>query len=324
MDENIRHPRGSQWRKWDLQVHTPFSELNNGFGSDFLAYAKELLSRAVQKKIAAVGITDYFTIEGYSRLKSLLADRTELERLVGKDLAEESVKILFIPNVELRSSIIIRSKNGEDSRVNFHILFSDSVSPSDIQENFLREIKFTVEGNLSAPDEEWSLTSENLSTLGKRLKSQHSRFHNKSDLFVGLMNAVVDHGKVTTILEGKPSLFKDKYLFCLPCDEDLSKCSWDGQGHLTRKVFVQKSHFLFSSNQGTRDFGLGKKHATHDDFVHEFKGLKPCLHGSDAHDFNALFEPKESRYTWIKTALPDCISEEPSHTSRLYHKDSET
>ena len=64
MDENIRHPRGSQWRKWDLQVHTPFSELNNGFGSDFLAYAKELLSRAVQKKIAALGITDYFTIEG--------------------------------------------------------------------------------------------------------------------------------------------------------------------------------------------------------------------------------------------------------------------
>ncbi len=62
---NPRYPRGSEWRRWDLQVHTPFSALNNGFGSNFDQYAKLLLERAVEKGIAAIGVTDYFSIEAY-------------------------------------------------------------------------------------------------------------------------------------------------------------------------------------------------------------------------------------------------------------------
>ena len=27
--------RGSVWRKWDLQIHTPYSYLNTQFGDDF-------------------------------------------------------------------------------------------------------------------------------------------------------------------------------------------------------------------------------------------------------------------------------------------------
>ena len=45
------YPRGSEWRKWDLQVHTPFSALNNGFGNDFSAYAKALIERACEDDI---------------------------------------------------------------------------------------------------------------------------------------------------------------------------------------------------------------------------------------------------------------------------------
>ena len=29
---NFKYPKGSEWRKWDLQIHTPFSILNNQFG----------------------------------------------------------------------------------------------------------------------------------------------------------------------------------------------------------------------------------------------------------------------------------------------------
>ena len=82
-----------------------------------------------------------------------------------------------------------------------------------------------------------------------------------------------------------------------------SKCSWDGQGHLARKLLIQKSHMLFSSNPGTRDFGLGKKHAARQDFESEFKSFKPCIHGSDAHDYNSLFEPAEGRHLSIKACL---------------------
>ena len=296
----IRYPQGSEWRKWDLQVHTPYSELNNSFGTDFEKYAQELLEKAVLKGIAAVGITDYFSIEGFKKLKELLADEKQLVTLCRNTQIDSIRDILFLPNIELRTNVIIRNPNGSDSRVNFHVIFSNEVPSDVIEEHFLHELKFTVEGNPDGSDERWLLTLKNLQDLGARLKEQHERFRDKSDLYVGMLNAVVDHGEVTKVLENKPSLFKDKYVFCLPCDEDLSRCSWDGQGHLTRKILIQKSHFLFSSNSGTREFGLGKRHSKPEDFSAEFKSFKPCINSSDAHSIAELFEPAEGRYTWIK------------------------
>jgi hypothetical protein len=32
---------GSEWRRWDLHIHTPESVLNNGFGSDWDAYVQK-------------------------------------------------------------------------------------------------------------------------------------------------------------------------------------------------------------------------------------------------------------------------------------------
>lgn len=294
------YPRGSEWRKWDLQVHTPFSALNNGFGNDFPAYAKQLIERACKDDIAVVGVTDYFTIQGYTELKALLAADTALTALVGSDLAERAAKILFLPNIELRLSTIVRNPKGADSRVNFHVFFSDSVSPAHIEEHFLRELKFTADANTGSEDEKWALNPQNLAELGKRLKAQHANFQGQTDMFVGMMNAIVDHSEVSKILEGKPSFFKDRYLLCLPCDEDISKCSWDGQGHLARKLLIQKSHMLLSSNDGTRAFALGKRHASLDDFKTEFKTLKPCIHSSDSHTFEEMFCPDKGRHTWIK------------------------
>ena len=294
------HPRGSEWRKWDLQVHTPFSALNNGFGSDFSTYAKQLIERACNENIAVVGITDYFTIQGYTALKELIANDAVLKALVGEELAKRAAEILFLPNIELRLSTIVRNQRGADSRVNFHVFFSDSVSPDHIEEHFLRELKFTVDATSGGEDERWSLNHQNLAELGRRLKAQHSYFQSQTDMFVGMMNAIVDHSEVSKILESKPSIFKDRYLLCLPCDEDLSRCSWDGQGHLARKLLIQKSHILLSSNDGTRAFALGKKHASLDDFKAEFKTLKPCIHSSDSHTFEEMFCPDNGRHTWIK------------------------
>lgn len=298
--DSPKYPRGSEWRKWDLQVHTPYSALNNGFGDDFDAYAKVLFEQAVKKKIAAIGVTDYFSIEGYRRLKALVEDAARLQALVGADVADEAHEILLLPNIEFRTSVIIARQNGESSRVNFHVIFSDSIDPDAIEEHFLRELKFTAESNPDSQDERWSVTVPNLESLGKRLKEQHEAFRDRSDLYIGMMNAVVSHEDVTKVIERQGSRFKDKFLIAVPADEDLSKCSWDGQGHLTRKLYIQKSHMLFSGNQGTRDFGLGKKHKTVQGYLDEFKTLKPCIHGSDSHSYKDLFEPAEERHFWVK------------------------
>ena len=61
--------RGSEWRKWDLHVHTPYSYLNNQFGSNFDEYVKQLFLNAILSQIAVIGITDYFSIDGYKKIK---------------------------------------------------------------------------------------------------------------------------------------------------------------------------------------------------------------------------------------------------------------
>lgn len=290
-----RFPKGAEWRIWDLQVHTPFSELNNGFGSDFDQYAAQFFARALKKGVAVVGVTDYFTLQGYRFLKQVQSDSAQLESLIGKHLVEAAQSLLLLPNVELRTDVLV-----DGNRVNYHVIFSDEVAPDDIEHDFLAQLHFTSEGNPQGVDQRHSLTLRNLEFLGVELKKHHAKFASMSDLFVGMMQATVQHQQVSEVLQRQQQKFGDRYVFCIPCDEDLSKVSWDGQGHMIRKVLLQKSDIFFTSNANTRGFALGQKHASVESYVQEFGSLKPCIHCSDAHKLEELFEPAQDRLTWIK------------------------
>ncbi|MBC7195947.1 MAG: AAA family ATPase, partial [Deferribacterales bacterium] len=297
----FKYPRGSEWRKWDLHVHTPFSILNNQFGNyqeetTWDDYVKELFRKAIEKKIVVIGITDYFSIDGYEKIKNeYLGNEKKLSSLFKNDEIESIKKILILPNIEFRLNKFV----GRNS-INFHVIFSDEVHINDIKENFLHEIDFVYEGNPQSQDEKWKLKIENLERLGEKLKKEHSEFKGKSDLLIGMKNAVVDDSQILEVLNKKPSIFKGKYLIVLPADEDLSKIDWNSRDHNTRKVVIQKSDILFSPNEDTREWALGKKYEKLEDFISEFKSLKPCIWGSDAHSFDRLFEPNLKRYTWIK------------------------
>lgn len=290
------YPRGSEWSKWDLQVHTPFSYLNNQFGADFDRYVKELFKRAIENDIVAIGITDYFCIEGYKKIKGeYLSNPKKMSQLFTAEEISKINEITLFPNIELRLDNLVGP-----SRINFHVIFSDDVTVKDIEESFLHEIDFAYEGNPDAEDENWKLKISNLEELGKKLRSDHSKFREQTDLFTGMMCAVVKSAQITSILTEKKSKFQSKYMLCLPADEDLSKVSWDEQDHLVRKNLVQKSSALMSSNKNTIEWGLGKKHESLDAFRQEFKTLKPCLWGSDAHEYEKMFKPDKDRHTWIR------------------------
>ena len=297
----FKYLRGSEWRKWDLQVHTPFSILNNQFGNPedgnvWNNYVKELFKRAIEKTIITIGVTDYFTIEGYKKIKDeYLNDEIKLKELFNDEEVQKIKEILLLPNIEFRLAKFV----GRNS-INFHVIFSDEVSINDIEENFLHELDFVYAGNPQSQDEKWKLKIDNLKGLGRRLKNEQEKFKHKDKLFVGMMNAVVDDSEILDVLSKKPTLFKDKFLIILPADEDLSKIDWNSRDHNFRKVLIQKSDMLFSSNENTKDWALGKKHEHIEGFVKEFKGLKPCIWSSDAHSFDRLFEPDSKRYTWIK------------------------
>jgi DNA repair ATPase RecN len=291
------YPKGSEWKKCDLHVHTPFSYLGNQFGDDFDEYVKQLFKKALEKDIVVIGITDYFTIEGYKKLKNEYLNNDEkMKRLgFGDKEIKEIGQTLLLPNIEFRLNKLVGS-----NRINFHVIFSDEVSINNIEENFLREIKFVYEGAPQNEDEKRPLSISNLKSLGERLKREHNQFSSKEDIEVGMMTAVVDDTEIFKILSNRRSIFEGKYLTFVPADEDLSEISWDSQDHNVRKVIIQKSDGFFSSNQGTREFGLGHKHPSIEKFLEEFKTLKPCIWGSDAKSYEKLFEPDLKRYTWIK------------------------
>jgi len=307
--------RGSEWRKWDLHVHTPASYLNNQFGNDWDKYVQTLFKIAIDKEIAVLGITDYFTIDGYKKIKEdYLAKPNKLQELFTEEEIKKINGILVIPNVEFRLNKFVG-----DSSINFHVLFSEDVPNKYIEENFLHDLDFVYEGNPQNTEEKSKLKISNLEALGRKLKAQHGKFQQYSDIYVGMMNAVVDDSQISNILEGAPSKFKGKYLMGLVANEDLSGINWDSRDHQTRKVLIQKSDFLFSSNIKTREWALGKPPYLQGEekFIEEFKCLKPCLHGSDAHAPNEIGypcihrgteghncekDPKQCllRHTWIK------------------------
>ncbi len=298
--------RGSEWNKWDLHVHTPSSILRNDFGSDWDDYVQRLFKKALEQGIKAIGITDYFSIDGYKKLKQdYLSKPSKMEELFSDTEIDEIRNILILPNIEFRLEKFVSGSPKEldklNRKLNYHVLLSNEIAIEDIEDNFLKQIQFHYNANTGEEVEKRSLTRSNLESLGRRLKSEHPPFSSKSDLFIGMMCAAVDESKITQLL--KSSIFKGKYLVGPNPDEDLSKVSWNSQGHNTRKNLIKQSHFMFSSNEGTICFMRGEFHDSQEAFAKEFGGIKPCLWGSDAHDFESLFAPSENRHTWIKSDL---------------------
>jgi DNA repair protein SbcC/Rad50 len=80
---------GSNWNKWDLHLHTPYTYLNCQYKCDMPTWARAIKAA----NIKVIGLTNYFIIaeEEYSEAVASL----------GKD-------ILVIPNVEFRTTTEMR------------------------------------------------------------------------------------------------------------------------------------------------------------------------------------------------------------------------
>ena len=61
------YPRGSEWRIWDLHVHTPESITQN-YSGDWDRFIEELA--ALPPDIKVLGINDYWFFDGYKRVRA--------------------------------------------------------------------------------------------------------------------------------------------------------------------------------------------------------------------------------------------------------------
>ena len=285
----MTNSRGSIWRKCDFHVHSPFSALETKFGNNFDTYVKTLFTKAIEKRIEVIGVTDYFTIDGYKKIKTEYLDNEEkLKQLFTTEEIQKINNILLLPNIEFRLNKIVQiiKINGserkiENGRINFHVIFSNEVTIKTIEESFLHDIKFVYEAEPNESDKLKSLKLDNLIKLGEKLKNEQPDISG-TPAQVGMTHAVVDDVQIVEILT-KNNDFKDKYFTAVPSDEDLSEIQWKSQDGLTRKILISRCHALFSSNSKTIEFGLGEKAESPENFIKEFKTLKPCIWGSDAH-----------------------------------------
>ncbi|MFA5696463.1 MAG: hypothetical protein WC917_03370, partial [Bacilli bacterium] len=118
--------RGSEWRKWDLHVHTPFTKLNNNYtdakNSDAWA---EFCEKVESSDVEVFGITDYFSVENYLIFKKKFDEKYS-----------KSEKV-FLPNIELR---VDRSSNNRNEGYELHLVFDNKIEDVEL-ESFLRNLK---------------------------------------------------------------------------------------------------------------------------------------------------------------------------------------
>lgn len=293
---SIESDRGSEWRRWDLHLHTKGTNKNDQFhaSADFDAYCVTMLKKAVDKKIAAIGITDYFSIDNYKKVVEFIANigsRTDFD-----DTQKEFIKsILILPNVELRMLPVTE----RGSLVNIHCIFSPEIVPK-LDNKFFASIDYS-DGSTTH-----KMNRQGLIDLGRSLDDtlDEAAAYKK-----GVDNFVVDQARLQKLLTDR--IFADNTIVVV------SNSSTDGasgfQKHYdffedkdpgslegVRRSIYSISQAIFSSNESDRKYFLGLSKDDEKVVRKKCGSLKPCIHGSDAHTEAKLFEPDNDRFCWIK------------------------
>ena len=287
-------PIGSEWRRWDLHIHTPETNKEDGYSGSTPEEKWETFYQNIadyvgdgtdpSKTIAVMGITDYVTIENY---KKVIADN----RL------PECVK-LVIPNIEMRMTPI-----ATQTAVNIHFLFDPAIVDQ-LETRFFNQLKIDIGGRLYHP-----VRSE-LIALGKtKMPDQTDErilLKEGVELFVITKDAIdavmkLDQDLRNHVLIGISNSSTDG-VSGVGRDE-IYKIGTGSQMDAVVSSIFKMADFVFSGNPSDMDYFLGRKngnHCTKEDVIERCGSLMPCVIGSDAHKNEDIFEPALKRYCWIK------------------------
>ncbi|MEL1246348.1 TrlF family AAA-like ATPase [Flavobacterium sp. DGU11] len=114
--------RGSEWRKWDLHLHSPYTFMNKYSCSD-----DEFIEQIRKEGLSCIGLTNYFRFD-------------DKEYDLKEKLEKEGI-VTFL-NLELR----LDYQNKEDDCLDFHVIFSDEVRKENLQK-LLMNVKTNINGS---------------------------------------------------------------------------------------------------------------------------------------------------------------------------------
>lgn len=289
----MEYYRGSEWRRWELHMHTPFTtksdkftgatvdEKWNKFYEDISKYISDGSNLA--NNISAIAITDYLSIDNYEKVKK-------------DSRLPETVKLL-LPNVEMRMQ-----PHSGDSPVNIHCIFNPNID-SEIHDRFFSKLCF------DNGDRSYSATRTGLISLGRKHKNDTSLEENTA-YKVGINQFVITIESLKKVFEKDPDLKEDTIIVVSNSSQDgatgiikhsdyfISKT--ESQLEATRRSIYKLSDAIFSSSKSDRKYFSGNGPDSREMVIQKCGSLKPCIHGCDAHENKKIFAPDLDRFCWIK------------------------
>jgi len=298
-----RYPRGSEWRQWDLHIHTPASFHWKGQRFDPTAVPdtdKELVDNMIsalnKAEPAVFALMDYWTFDGWAKLK---------ERLKQPDSPQLN-KTVF-PGIELR---LVAPMNG---RLNAHVIFSDTIEDQ-ILEDFKSGLELAI---INRP-----LSDDALRTLARKVgedKLKHHGFNkarvdsdDKIALSAGSTIAEISCDSYRAAIEKIP---KEKVVGFMPFDtnDGLADIKWEE--HYSYCLGLFNSSPIFETRKvDTWGAFVGERTEGNAGWISSFqKALdntpRLAVSGSDAHQFAGVVNDNDNRgygdfpsgkATWIK------------------------
>lgn len=273
--DNNNFSRGSEWRKWDLHIHTPETAKNNQYGSGEEIWNSYVSRLETNSEFAVLGITDYFSIDNYSHLLQMQKEG----RLANKTL---------IPNIELRLLPVTQ----DYIPINIHVLFDPGLTAEVIKREFLQCMKFPYKGN------EYSCLTQDLIALGRAYKDDNFLVEDvaKNE---GISQFNISYDSLSKILNKKS--LKDKVIVAV------SNSNKDGNSGIkhsslaaTRQEIYRMSDIIFSGNEKDISYFLGEGVDNESIIIANYGSLKPCITGSDAHSMDKVNVFSDNKFTWIK------------------------
>lgn len=272
--------KGSEWRRWEPHIHAPGTIMNDQFKGpnrwdDYLT-ALESATPVIQ----AIAVTDYYVTDTYQTIR----------RLQEEDGRLPNVDLIF-PNVEVR----LEAATAKGGFVNLH-LFVSPEDPNHVDElqRLLSRLRFNAMGD------RFDCTRTDLIRLGK--KADPDITDDNAALSYGASQFKVNFPELREVYN-ESDWAKRNILFAVAGGaSDGTSGVRDAADQVTRRVIESFAHIIFASSQAQREFWLGER-SSPDEIRSTYGGLKPCLHGSDAHDLPNVASPFGDRFSWIKGGL---------------------
>lgn len=268
--------KGSEWRRWDLHVHSPESVLENQF-TDWEEYITAIEGAA--DSVAVIGVTDYASITGYKRLREEKESNGRIPQILE-----------LFPNIEFR----VTPETQQNKGINLHIIVNPNAEDHiDQIEQALSRLSFEYDGF------QYSCNKNGLTRLGKVCLGSGSGDEECFKEGVNQFKPSFDLIKEWYLEEG---WLRENSLVGVAngSTDGASGIQQDSGLRATREKIYKLSDFIFSANPNDCTYFIGEGVDQPEKIIEKYGSLKPCIHGSDAHSNEKIFDPDLSRYCWIK------------------------